>query len=318
MSCAELSMYFDDHLNCLERELQDKYKSLSRDIEDIYQTQVDLQELNKKLKEREKVVEQLDNLDWARLNNALLKLNYQDQKACFQHYYKQFNTAAFLIHGPERHGHKWLLEKLLRFKQPADKMNRIKAFSYTKAGLWNALTQALQLAENLPPERIIDQIYQRWETRNVYLIFDAIDNFDPEDLNGFLLEFWGRLADRIGIRSPDESEYRLLVFLLDYRNQHDTHGATFIAPYSRNWQPHSVVKVPFIKLFSEKLLMDWIDVIWDYHQIYDFRAVKSQSVRDILERSQGIPELTLGQISFMCGFNWYEKVDNGDRFNLYW
>ncbi len=251
-----------------------------------------------------------------KLHQALQRLNYHHQVKFFRTFVEQHPIGAYLIHGEEDSGQKWLLNRLLMKQVPnwtnakviSVTLNRKSRATYTKA-LWQELGGRVGLINQPSQTQIIDKVAQLCQNRTVVLIFDRLDEMPEECMSQFLGQFWLPLVKSASglIQSPS----RLLMFLIDHSGcVEEWDCVDFAEILSPTWEPHIPVKLPKITLLCEQELTFWIENALDDLPLKLTNKVE-ESVRYILENSDGDwPQAAIYRICELCDCNWYdwEKV----------
>lgn len=250
-----------------------------------------------------------------KLHQALQRLNYHHQVKFFRTFVEQHPIGAYLIHGEEDSGQKWLLNRLMKqvpnwtnAKVISVTINRRSRATYTKA-LWQELGGRVGLINQPSQTQIIDKVAQLCQNRTVVLIFDRLDEMPEECMSQFLGQFWLPLVKSVSgiIQSPS----RLLMFLIDHSGcVEESDCVDFAETLSPTWEPHIPVKLPKITLLCEQDLTFWIENALDDLPL-KLTAKVEESVRYILENNDGgLPQAAIYRICELCDCNWYdwEKV----------
>ncbi|WP_341737619.1 CHAT domain-containing protein [Microcoleus sp. CAWBG640] len=245
-----------------------------------------------------------------KLHQALQRLNYHHQVKFFRTFVEQHPIGAYLIHGEEDSGQKWLLNRLMKqfpnwtnVKVIPVTLSRKSRATYTKA-LWQELGGRVGLINQPSPTQIIDKIAQLCQNRTVVLIFDRVDEMPEECRSQFMGQFWWPLVKSVS--GVTQSPSRLLMFLIDHSGCVEDWNLDFADTLYPSWEPHIPVKLPKITLLCEKDLQLWIEYSIDELPLKLTTQVE-ESVRDILESSEGgLPQLALYRICDLCDCNWYE------------
>ncbi|WP_377474104.1 MAG: CHAT domain-containing protein [Microcoleus anatoxicus] len=245
-----------------------------------------------------------------KLHQSLQRLNYHHQVKLFRTFVEQHPIGAYLIHGEEDSGQKWLLNRLLKqvpnwtnAKVISVTLNRKSRATYTKA-LWQELGGRVGLINQPSQTQIIDKVAQLCQNRTVVLIFDRLDEMPEECMSQFMGQFWLPLVKSVS--GVTQSPSRLLMFLIDHSGCVEDWNLDFAETLYPSWEPHIPVKLPKITLLCEKDLQPWIENSIDELPLKLTNQVE-EIVRDILESSEGgLPQLALYKICDLCDCNWYE------------
>ena len=260
-----------------------------------------------------------------RLYQALQRLNYAHQVKFFRTFVEQHPIGAYLIHGEEDSGQKWLLNRLMKqvphwtnAKVISVTLNRRSRATYTKA-LWQELGGRVGLINQPSPPQIIDKVAQLCQNRTVVLIFDRLDEIPEECMSQFMGKFWLPLVKSV---SGATQSSHLLMFLIDHSGCVEDWNLDFAETLYPSWEPHIPVKLPKITRLSENDLQSWIENSIDELPLKLTNQVE-EIVRDILESSEGnvlessegnvlesrkggLPQLALEKICNLCDCNWYD------------
>ncbi|MEG3955880.1 CHAT domain-containing protein [Microcoleus sp. herbarium2] len=246
-----------------------------------------------------------------KLHQVLQRLNYTHQIRLFRTFFEQHPIGAYLIHGEEESGQKWLLNRLM--KQVPDSTNakvisvtlsRKSRATYTKA-LWQELGGRVGLINQPSQAQVIDKVAHWFQNRTVVFIFDRLDQMPEECMSQFIGQFWLPLVKSVS--DVTQSSSRLLMFLIDHSGcVEEWNNVDFAETFSPCWEPHIPVKLPKITLLRKQDLTFWIENGLDDLPLKLTTQVE-ESVRDILESSEGgLPQLALYRICDLCDCNWYE------------
>ena len=172
-----------------------------------------------------------------------------------------------------------------------------------------------------PPE-VIERVYGWWETQNVILVFHDVDCMPLEYLQQLIQDFWLPLATQAREVLSEagkypETNYQLLMFLVDYEGGVGKQNTLFVEKLEPNWEPKIPIKLPLINPFSDRILRDWINAIAvdvEFDELPLVEAIindtEDELVQEILDNSDnGVPELAMSEICHLCDCNWYEEKD---------
>lgn len=269
----------------------------------IEQTETELEKLEQQLNEVERA------LSSGKLYNALLKLGYRQQTREFRRFIETHSTAAFLIHGSPEYGQRWLLNRLVVQYVPSIitgkivriDLNRVSRRSDINA-LWRELGGRVGLGRQSTIPEIAERVYQWWRTQNVLLIFYDVDFLPETFLHELIRDFWLPLATKIKETTAPTSQFKLLMFLVDY----DGCAGSWNAPFAEG---HHSWKLPKISEFSEVELTNWLEFAADELPTKLTDQIE-QTIETILKNSDnGIPEPALGEICRLSDCNWYEQEE---------
>lgn len=266
-------------------------------------------------------VEELANFQQqkqVRLYGSLLKLGYRQQARLFRRAIESESVAGFLIHGLPEYGQRWLLNRLVVQYLPEHLNSKVVKVNLSRlarqtnvAALWRELGGRVKKnrGHKLTPPEIADGVYRWWLTQDVILVFHDVQALPESAVQEMIDQFWKPLTQRVQDASDDESNCKLLMFLVDYIGKSEQWKLPFVEKLDAGWRPQKPIKTPKIQEFTDKDLMDWLD-----DQYRDLPSDLTQGIDDkveeILESSEGgIPELALCEICDQCGLDWYEELD---------
>lgn len=249
------------------------------------------------------------------LYRVLMRLGYRQQVRQFTRLIRQHAIAALLIHGEPLYGQQWLLNRLVNHHLPNSLTGKVIKVNLKRRGrrsdvsaLWRELARYVGLKGQPDPSEIVERIYRWWETQNVLLVFHDVDFLPPSSFEALLQDFWLPLAGQARKASALDSDYRLLMFLIDYKGQVGNWDTPFVEKIDSSWSPQLPVRSPRLEEFSDDELQDWITD--EFAELpLEFKN-EERIVEQILENSDdGIPELVLQEICDRCGCDWYEELE---------
>ncbi|MEH1971548.1 hypothetical protein [Nostoc sp.] len=276
----------------------------------IEQTKAEQNYLNQQLEDLERA------LSSERVYRALLKLGYREQTRAFRRFIETHSVAAFLIHGSLYYGQRWLLNRLVRQNVPnimTGKVVRIELSRVARrsdsAALWRELGGRVGLGRQSSIPEIAERIYQWWQTQNVLLILYDVDCLSETLLHELIQDFWLILATKVKTASPQASQFKLLMFLVDYDGCVGSWNIPFVERLDPTWMPDNPVKLPEINQFSDDELTNWLEYAADELPTKLIDQL-DETVQTILKNSDnGIPEPALGEICQLSGCNWYDEEE---------
>ncbi|MBD2560315.1 MULTISPECIES: hypothetical protein [Nostoc] len=303
--------------------LAEKLKRLRRDYAIAADTLIRFQ-LEKQIEQTEaelnELAQKLDDLELAlssgKVYRALLKLGYREQTRSFRRFIETHSVGAFLIHGSLYYGQRWLLNRLVVQNVPnimTGKVVRIELSRIARrsdsAALWRELGGRVGLGRQSSIPEIAERVYQWWRTQNVLLIFYDVDCLSEASLDEIIRDFWLPLATKVRETTSQVSQFKLLMFLVDYDGCAGSWNLPFVEKLEPTWKPHNPVKLPGITEFSEYELTNWLEHEADELPTKLIDAV-DETIQIILKNSDnGIPERALEEICQLSGFNWYDKEE---------
>ena len=265
------------------------------------------------------------------LHEALLKLGYRQQVRLFRRLIAQHSVAAFLIHGEMEYGQRWLLNRLVSQYLPDWFTGKVVTVNVSRkvrrsnaSALWRELGRRVGLRGNeFDQAKIAAGVYRWWQTQDVLLVFHDVDFLPKQGLDQLVQEFWLPLASQAKQAqatrqaSPgsqgEDSQFKLLMFLVDYDGRVGEWDIPFVEKLDANWQSATPIKAPKLNEFSDDELTDWLET--EYSALPSaLTAEIDGTVQEILNNSNdGIPERALEEICDRTGFNWYELRDRWQK-----
>ncbi len=252
------------------------------------------------------------SMEYGTLYNALLRLNFTNQVGLFRHFVETHTVGSCLIHGEPEYGQRWLLNRLVQLI-PNGRSAKVIQFGLSRKSrgsyiesLWRELGGRVGLAGVHPPRTIAEAVCKLWQTQTVILVFQNLDQMPQEYMNQFLCEFWLPLVHISGKCSSQSSNYRLLMFLVDYSGCVEQWKIDCVEALDSNWKPQILVKLPRLDRLSDRDLVIWMETGINDLPV-QLTTQLERTVQSILKNSEnGLPELALQQICNLCECNWYE------------
>ncbi len=282
-----------------------------------FQLEKEIEQTEAELKDLEQQLEQRERASYSqRVYSALLKLGYRQQTRAFRRFVEAYPLGAFLIHGLPHYGQSWLLNRLVVQHIPSItgkivqiNISRIARRSEINA-LWRELGGRVGLGRQSTIEEIVERLYQWWLTQNVLLIFSDVNFLSEVFLQELIQDFWQPLVNKvISIKKESASQFRLLMFLVDYEGCVDSSNIPFAETLDPTWNPYTPVKLPVLTEFSEDELTNWLEFTADELPTNLINQI-DETVQIILNNSDnGIPELVLAEICHLSGLDWYEQEE---------
>jgi hypothetical protein len=308
-----------ENFNFRQEEVQELKKSLQ--IEDWTPKQRlrlkrQIQDAERELQEVAQEIAALEkSANSEQLYKVLLRLGYQRQARLFIRLVQAQSVSSFLIHGSPEYGQRWLLNRLVGQYVPDSINGKVVKVDLARKGrqsninaLWRELGDHFYLGgKQVSPGEIASRVYQCWQSQNVLFVFHNVDYMPQPYLEQLVRDFWQPLAKRARQAGTGTSEFQLLMFLVDYEGSVGNLDALFsdnIDPA----KPHPV-KPPKINQFTERDLLDWISVCEFAELPIELTHDVDDTVRAILDESDGIPEDVLRGIFRRCGYSYQEEVE---------
>ncbi|WP_254173855.1 hypothetical protein [Planktothrix pseudagardhii] len=148
------------------------------------------------------------------LKEALLDLNYIEQDYRFRISLTTMGTVgAFLIHGEEGYGQRWLLNRLacvIPYNSTAYQKSLDILYPKTLFDFWEDLGDKLNCSPT--PEAIAEKLYQHWTTQTVILSITDIHKVD-QGLESFLQQVWLKIIDKTNNYNPT-NDFKMVLFIV--------------------------------------------------------------------------------------------------------
>lgn len=148
------------------------------------------------------------------LKEALLDLNYIEQDYRFRISLTTMGTVgAFLIHGEEGYGQRWLLNRLacvIPYNSTAYQKSLDILYPKRLFDFWEDLGDALNCSPT--PEAIAEKLYQHWTTQTVILSITDIHKVD-QGLESFLQQVWLKIIDKTNNYNLT-NDFKMVLFIV--------------------------------------------------------------------------------------------------------
>lgn len=245
-----------------------------------------------------------------KLHQALQRLNYTHQVRLFRAFFEHHPIGAYLIHGEEESGQKWLLNRLMKFitdsrtaKVIPVKLSRKSCGTYTEA-LWRQLGGHVGLMNQPSQTQIIKNVSELCKNQIVVLIFDELNAMPEECMSQFMGQFWLPLVE--GLRDLTQSQSRLLMFLVDNNGCVEQWNVAFAETLDPNWEPHIPIKLPKINPIEQSDLVSWVRNAVD-ELPFKFTNQMEEIVQNFFTNGETLlPEAAIIKICDKCDCNWYD------------
>ncbi len=245
-----------------------------------------------------------------KVHQALLRLNYTHQVRLFRAFFEHHPIGAYLIHGEEESGQKWLLNRLMKFitdsrtaKVIPVKLSRKSCGTYTEA-LWRQLGGHVGLMNQPSQTQIIKNVSELCKNQIVVLIFDELNAMPEECMSQFMGQFWLPLVE--GLRDLTQSKSRLLMFLVDNSGCVEQWNVAFAETLDPNWEPHIPIKLPKINPIEQSDLVSWVRYAVD-DLPFKFTNQMEEIVKTFFTNGETLlPEAAIIKICDECDCNWYD------------
>jgi hypothetical protein len=292
-------------------ELEQRIEEYGAKLKEIESELDDLEEQISQPKRTENTdLEQSQTFDF--LYKSLLKLGYWEQHNLFEEIIRNYSHGVFLIQGRSKDdGQRWLLNRLasimpdiLKGKIIPIDLNRTSSRTDILA-IWDEFARRVGLPENSNPSEIAEKICDQWKTQDVLVVFNNVDETIEENLGDLLDIFWTSLTHIISEDRYQHSNFKLLIFLLDYQGVVTQWNVGIIENYDSNWHPKDPLSLPRISPFSDRDLREWLNYQSDFLPLA-IAANKTETVEALMEK-QGVPMSTIIKICDLCDCNWFEQ-----------
>ena len=251
------------------------------------------------------------------LYKALLKLGYQQQAELFLRAIDTESAAAFLIHGLPEFGQRWLLNRLVGEYLPLHTVSKVVPIDFSRTArrsdvtaCWREVGKRLNLSSReITATAVADGVYHWWLNQDVIFVLHDVNIMPEASVQNLIEQFWLPLIQRIQMASREESDRKLLMFLVDYEGKAAQWQLPWVEKLDASWDPRKPIKPPQLQEFTNQELMNWIVA-----QYRDLPPVLTQGIdqtvdKILAESDQGIPELVLQEICKQCGCDWFEELD---------
>jgi hypothetical protein len=191
----------------------------------------------------------------SKVNSALRRLNYEDQKEALDDF-EDLKISAFVLSGSVGCGQRMCADVLIQHLGISEP--NIREFSLKSATLDNSSSSLIQqISQNvdLPPtspvELIVPKIIEMHRQEDVVFRFERAHGFDPNELKRFVDEFWKPLCIAM---QTEEGNYRICAILLDHKPYHTSYTTIWGAG---NPPEHPIV-LPVITPMSVDNIFNWL------------------------------------------------------------
>lgn len=243
------------------------------------------------------------------LFDIILQIDFNQQVQLFRKVICVHSIAAFLVYGEPYCGQQILVNRLIRLIPNWRNTSPIKInVSFHGSGrntphLWRMLSSWFCLPKDSEPERIIDKICERNQTKDMIFIFDYVDYMPPKVLARWLQEFWNPLIGKIGNNLPlTQKDAYLLMFLVDNSGSVRESNIPLAKEVDDPEYPKIPLCLPPVSPFPQEVLDDWINMVTTMKTMQIPTGLTSKI---LLEKSDnGIPEFVYEEICNYWGYSW--------------
>ncbi len=232
------------------------------------------------------------------LFDILLQIDFKRQVKLVENVLAQYRTAAFLVHGEPDYGQDLLVTRLFRITSTWKNNSPIRyKVSNSTEQLWKQLARQFSVTK---PEKIIDKICERWQTKDVVFIFKTSRQTPPKVLSNWLQEFWEPLVNR-GKRNPSDNNKYLLMFLVD-TDDSICKSLMLAKQFNEPEYPRIPLYLPPVSQFKTHVLKDWLSNITLRS---DLQIPTDLTYQRLWEKSNnGIPQFVYEEICDSFGYCW--------------
>ncbi|NEP62670.1 MAG: hypothetical protein F6K31_38075 [Symploca sp. SIO2G7] len=286
--------------------------------EELEKLELQIDQLERQLNDLERAssgnLEQSNNFE--QLHGALLKLGYEEQHRPFRKILKDHALGSFLIQGSSsEYGQRWLLNRLaISITDIIDakkvKIDLAQVSSRTDVpALWRKLAGQVKLSGDSSYDDVAARVCEWWKTQNVLIIFNNVHATVEENLQDLFHDFWLVIFNKAQELNLQQGNFKLLMFLVDYKGEVRTWNLNFARQYNASWQSSIPMELPKILPFSTDKLMTWIEQQSEVLPAHLSDDVE-ETVQSLLALARsGIPEPTFREICNLCGCSWDDQEE---------
>jgi hypothetical protein len=223
-------------------------------------------------------------------------------------------VALFAIFGQPAHGVQLLLKRLLVDMGPETAVTPItlatQALPNNPDAIWRQIAHKVGLGQThfqFPlseddKQTIAAGVCNQLQTRHVILFLEGV----TDQLMPLLIQhFWGAMAQLVTewrAQKSAGSDKKLFAFLVDVQGKVSEGVLAALPPTAL-----PLVALPPLTPFTRQNLEDWLVDLIPHECDLPFRqfAFRPEAADEVLQRSQGIPDLALEYICTRCGYDYY-------------
>ncbi|MBD2199426.1 MULTISPECIES: hypothetical protein [Calothrix] len=307
------------------RVLQERYKSLKNPLS------VKLDDLHNKLQEYEtkqshSYTQNENNIFVleSKLFKLISQIDFNKQEEAFheaitvQAPKDKDRAAAFLIHGPEKHGQKVLFERLVKL---LFKLVNYREYREIPLGgisstfdVWSTVARYLvdsQQLDDLSRQDIMNKVLECLQTKHIIFRVDDVHSTNPKFLNDLIDNFWTPIINHrrniINGKTNQKYSYKEPCFLVMFWIDNNTQVCNWEIPKIDNHEDSKYPQHPLILAeaspFLDQDLNKWLRIADD--EIISNYNISVDTLKTFLASSQsGVPELVYKTIYEHCGHFW--------------
>lgn len=240
-----------------------------------------------------------------RLHEKLMTLDFRPQVKQFQKVIEQQRIAAFLVHGPRKHGQRFLTRRLLHFRQEWGTGQRIvvdagsNGIGKDEDDLWGQVAKQMGEPYKTDKRKLAEKVCEWWKSQDVIFVFLTVDYIPPALLAKWIDEFWKPIVDAASEQQDlTMRNTYLLLFLVDFD------GSVCETKVKLLDQPEQIkgsyvpLKLPPTAKFPESELDSWIGFA------AEVLPGNIDAADLIANTDDGVPELVYRKIYEYCGLPW--------------
>ncbi|KAM3098013.1 hypothetical protein ACKFKF_18310 [Phormidesmis sp. 146-12] len=314
----------------LERQVHEGKSALDRLEESIVQVEQEISALSHAMVEKPPAT--VDSALREKLYIHLLALDFQEQQHFFEQVFQTGRDVAFLLQGERGYGQGWLLRQLLEIISQGREIELIQiplessSQELTLEALWYRLGKRLFDGANFTlscrdhidqlRRTVASEVVRQLQAQQIVLVLSDVDFTCDEFLNRLIVEFWQPLVRVVQQSQGHNDRFPLLLFLVDRVGRvKNWKKVTFIEQLDQTWEPSIPVKLPKIKRFTNRILLEWVRTYLSRVARRDVAvAPPYENVQRLLQSSSnGVPGEVLRAIYHLCGYDEYEWEEEFDR-----
>ncbi|MBV6628020.1 MAG: hypothetical protein KI793_34730 [Rivularia sp. (in: Bacteria)] len=310
---------FDNNLEGLQQEYSILIEKINRlgsalAIETDVTRSLQYEQLLKQAKEKQEELDwQIRQIKNQQLYYLLQRLDYTEQEQLFSRFIRRQQIAAFMIHGSSQdYGQHWLANRLLKeIRRVSDRPVLVDldclVYNPNSQTMWKELGRHFGGIKD-SPDLIAEKVFKSWTTKNIYIVIDNVEFMCEKLLQELIQEFWSPLATKAQ-SIASQTNFKLLMFLIDNAGfvKNQSWNVSFAEIFEPTWSCCTPVKLPFLKIFSDTVLQNWINN--EFIHLPDQMVENvDEAVQTILENSEaGIPIPAFREICNLCECEWLEE-----------
>jgi hypothetical protein len=239
------------------------------------------------------------------LHEKLMTLDFQPQVKQFRKVIEKNRIAAFLVHGPRKHGQRFLTRRLIQFRPEWGIGQRIvvdagsNGIGKDEEDLWGQVARQMNEPYKTDKHKLAEKVCEWWKTQDVIFVFLTVDYIPPDLLAKWIDEFWKPIAT--AAREKENLTQRnthLLLFLVDFDGHVCETTVNLLDQPEQMPGSHAPLKLPPTAKFPEPDLDYWIG------SAAEVLPSDVDAADLIAETNDGVPELVYRRIYERCNLPW--------------